>query len=441
MQVKNGNWKDFSKFNEFVERGNIKLQNARLIPLVKVDEQALTSMFLSSLKLIKEFRKKVFSDIKLKNRGQVYYFTEVCFKDIDEGSIFDGVILIVSKGKIVDSAIIEVKNDKNKIDAQQIQRYYGIAKSLGFNKVITISNEFVSSPDNSVVKINHLSKNTKLFHLSWTYIQTIGQLLLFDNEDDIEDVDQVELMKEVLHYMTDSRSKVNGFNEMLDGWREVSENVRNMRKSNSEHLEEAVMSWHQEEIDMKLMLSRYLGLIVTSKNESPKTKLNNNINKLKTKNFLSTSLSVKGAVSNIDIKAEFERRMLQMTVEITANLNYKTFEGRLNSLNRQIKKMDSELLNDLTITGRVFGARNHITDTYKDYDNFYNEEFTKKDVRKFVLTVNQSLGSKFKSKKRFVILIEEMLKTFYEDIVQNLTSYIPPPPTMKKETKDLFLKQ
>lgn len=439
MLVKNGNWKDFSKFNEFVKEGNIRLQNARLIPLLKTgDEQALTSIFLSSLKLIKEFRKKVFSDIKLKNSGKIYYFTEVCFKDIDDGSIFDGVILVVSKGKVVDSAIIEVKNDKNKIDAQQIQRYYDLAKSLGFSKVVTISNEFVSAPDVSVVKINYLSKNTKLFHLSWTYIQTLGQLLLFDNEDDIEDVDQIELMKEVLHYMSDSRSGVNGFNQMSNGWTQVSDDIRNMKKSNPENLHDAVMSWHQEEIDMKLMLSRHLGIIVTSRNEDPKIKLKNNINKLKTKNYLSTSLSVKGAVSNIDIKAEFERRMLQMSVEITPNLNYKTFEGRLNSLNRQIKKMDSELLNHLTITGKVFKSPNPIIETYKDYDNFYNEDFKKKDVRKFVLTVNQSLGGSFKSKKKFVVLIEDLLKDFYEDIVQNLVSYVPPPPTMKKEVKTVI---
>ena len=59
---------------------------------------------------------------------------------------------------------------------------------------------------------------------------------MFDNEDDIEDVDQVELMKEVLHYMSDSRSGVNGFNQMSDGWTQVSEDVRNMKKSNAESL-------------------------------------------------------------------------------------------------------------------------------------------------------------------------------------------------------------
>jgi len=122
MKVKNENWKEFDAFNDFVKLGNIKLQNARLIPLLKTgDEQALTSIFLTSLKLIKEFRDKIFSDVKLKRNGKIYYFTEVCFEDIDKGSFFDGLILVVSKGKVIDSAIIEVKNKQNPIEAEQIQ--------------------------------------------------------------------------------------------------------------------------------------------------------------------------------------------------------------------------------------------------------------------------------------------------------------------------------
>ena len=436
MKVYKENWKKFDAFNDFVTAGNIELQNARLIPVLKTgDEQALTSIFLSSLKLIKEFRDKIFSDVKLKRSGKIYYFTEVCFKDIDKSSYFDGLILVVSSGKIVDSAIIEVKNDKNPIDAEQIQRYYDIAKVLGISKVITISNEFVATPEHTIVKIKNLWKTTKLFHLSWTYIQTLGQLLLFDNDDNIVDVDQIEIMEEVLHYMADPRSGVNGFNQMSDGWTKVSEDVRNMMKSEPVDLENAVVSWHQEEIDMKLMLSRHLGVVVKSKNEDPIKKIARNIQKLKKDNYLSTSLEIKNAPSNIEIKAEFERRMLHMSVEITPNLGYKTFDGRLNSLNRQLKKMESDMLNHLTITARVYQSPTPIVETYADYDNFYNEDFKKKDVRRFILTVNQSLGGSFKSKKKFVTLIEGMLKSFYEDIVQNLITYIPKPPTMKKENK------
>ena len=56
----------FDEYLELVKIGKIKYSNARLIPALKTgDELALTSIFLSSLKLVKEFRNKVFADIKL----------------------------------------------------------------------------------------------------------------------------------------------------------------------------------------------------------------------------------------------------------------------------------------------------------------------------------------------------------------------------------------
>ena len=439
MKVKNENWKKFDVFNDFVKAGNIKLQNARLIPLLKTgDEQALTSIFLSSLKLIREFRNKIFNDIKLKRNGKIYYFTEVCFEDIDKGSIFDGLILVVSGGKIVDSAIIEVKNDKNPIVAEQIQRYYEVAKSLRINKVVTISNEFVANPENSIVKIKNISAKSKLFHLSWTYVKTIGQLLLFKNEDDIKDEDQVEIMKEVMHYMSDSRSGVNGFNQMSEGWSKVSEDIRNMKQSDKNDLENAVVSWHQEVEDLKLMLSRHLGVTVKSRTHNPIKKLAADIQILKKENCLSTSLEIKHAPSNIEIKAEFERRMIQMSVEIIPDLDYKTLEGRLNALDRQLKKIESDMLNHLTITLKVYQSPTPLVEAYKDFENFYDESLKKKDVRKIILTVNHSLLSSFKSRKKFVTLLEDMLKSFYKDIVQNLTTYVPKAPVMKKDSDELI---
>ena len=44
----------------------IQVRPARLIPVVKTrDEMALTSIFISSLKLVKKFRDSIFKDIKL----------------------------------------------------------------------------------------------------------------------------------------------------------------------------------------------------------------------------------------------------------------------------------------------------------------------------------------------------------------------------------------
>ena len=444
MKVKNENWKKFDAFNDFVKSGNILLQNSRLIPLLKTgDEQALTSIFLSSLRLVKEFRNKIFSDVKLKRSGKIYYFTEVCFKDIDSHSYFDGLILVVSGGKIIDSAIVEVKNDKNKIDEVQILKYYNIAKAIGISKIITISNQFVADPSHSVVNIKNQSKKINLFHLSWTYIQTVGQLLLFDNDDNISDEDQVEIMSEVLHYMSDARSGVNGFHQMSDGWSKVSDKIRNsitLSKNDDADIEEAVVSWHQEEIDMKLMLTRNLGIVVKSVNEDPKKKLINNIKKLKTKNHLSTSLKIKGAVSDIDIKAEFERRMIQMSVEITPPLDKGTI-SKLTFIKKQLEKIDSSLLNDLSVHASIKYSSKPITEKFADFDRFYDyDDIKKKDITQFTLTVNNGIAASFKSKKKFVPLIEAMLRDFYKDIVQNVKTWQAPPPKLKEIKKEVVEK-
>ena len=86
-------------FDSYVENKQIQVQEARLIPLLKTgDEMALTSIFLSTIKLVKEFRDILFRELKLSRNGKVYYYTEVCFPKIDNCRI-DGLILIIKKKK------------------------------------------------------------------------------------------------------------------------------------------------------------------------------------------------------------------------------------------------------------------------------------------------------------------------------------------------------
>ena len=61
---------------------------------------ALTSIFLSGLRLIKEFRKDIFKSIGLPSSGKVHIYTEVEFLLFDKKRI-DGLILIVRGKKII----------------------------------------------------------------------------------------------------------------------------------------------------------------------------------------------------------------------------------------------------------------------------------------------------------------------------------------------------
>ncbi len=62
-------------FDFFVKSGQIQVQPARLIPTLKTgDEMALTSIFLSTLNLVKEYRDSILKEIKLSRSGRIYYY-------------------------------------------------------------------------------------------------------------------------------------------------------------------------------------------------------------------------------------------------------------------------------------------------------------------------------------------------------------------------------
>jgi len=422
-------------FDQFVKEGKVKFSKARLIPLLKTgDEMALTSILLSSIKLIKEFKDSIFKELKLKRSGKAYYYTEVAFEDIDANSRIDGMIIVVVSGKIVDAIFIEVKSKNSSIEEQQILKYYKIAQSLSnVPKILTISNEFVSDSSHSPIVIKNQSKKISLYHFSWTYIKTIAQLLLFKNENNIEDEDQVNIMKEVMHYFNDERSGVNGFNSMSKGWVAVSTKINKQQPlDNDDEIIEAITSWHQEESDMSLMLSRNLGVFVKSNIETPKAKLQRDIKRLKEKHYLSTNLRIKGAVSDLKVVIDFSRKTVSMSVRVIPPLNTGSI-SKISWIKKQFNKCkDVSVLDDLYIEADIKFSSKSIKYSYNDIDQFYDYQNIKNiDIIAFDIELIKT--AKINSGKPFVIQTEKMLLEYYNVIVQDLKSWEKPAPKLKTE--------
>jgi len=212
----------YSDFIALVNSGQeLHLQSAKLIPFYKPgDEMALTSIFLSALRLIKEFRINILKTFNLTRSGKIHIFTEVEFILFDNKRV-DGLILIVRGKKVIDAALIEVKNKNIELNEEQIADYLNIAKEYNIPNLLTISNQFVSFPTQSPLSLK-VPKQVSLYHLSWSYILTIAHILLADNKNNIEDEDQVEIMKEVVDYFESKKSGVVGFNQMKSGWVDIA---------------------------------------------------------------------------------------------------------------------------------------------------------------------------------------------------------------------------
>lgn len=423
------------EFDEFVKSKQIVVQPARLIPTLKTgDEMALTSIFLSAVRLIKEFRDSIFKEIKLSRSGKAYYYTEAVFEGFPNNRI-DGLIIIVTKGVITDAVFLEMKSKNNGIDPNQIDSYLQVATKLKVEKLVTVSNEFVADPTHSPISIK-VPKKISLLHFSWTYFVTLGQLLLYKNDTNIEDEDQVEIMKEVLTYFDSPLSGVCGYTQMKYGWKELAENIHGQKplKESDEYIHDAVLSWYEEVKDMTLLLSRKLGVLAKSTSRTSNS-LKSDVKKVVRHNYVSANIAIKNAVSDIKIKAEFERRTVNMSIKITPPLD-KGNVARISWLIKQLenakKKSETafEKLSDkIWIEANIKFAKENIKIKLSEINSL--QELSKgKEIQGFSIVLVNGYGSNFASVKKFVQLIEQQLLDYYEGIVQHTSNWTRPAPKL-----------
>ena len=438
------------QFMEIVkDKQQLSVRSARLIPLIKPgDEMALTSIFLSALKLVKEFRDEIFSEVGLSRAGKVYVFTEISFKELNNEQP-DGLIIVVGGGKIKDVALLEMKNKNSLLKEDQVQSYLAVAKKYDIKKFITVSNQFVSSPTQSPLNVKP-PKGVDLYHLSWSYILTKAHILLFKDRPNIEDEDQVEIMREVVKYFDHEKSGVTGFTFMKKGWKTVTEKIRtgSAIKKGDPELMEAVSSWLEEERDMALMLSRELGVLV----QTGVKKFKNNLKgrqEFEAKSLLegkslSSTLSVKDAASDVIVSACFDTRIVQMEVFLTPP-DDKTNRGKIGWIRSQIltakkrnpddfEKIANELALYIYIKGQKVPEKvelDKLEDAWEDFKGI--------DIKEFGIRQVKSLGRNFEGSQRVVTDIETMLLSYYKGIVQYLKPWVKPAPKVpqKEESKSL----
>jgi hypothetical protein len=420
----------------------LHLQPARLIPFYKPgDEMAITSIFLSALRLVNEFRDQVFRTINLSRSKYLRIYTEAEFVLFERKRV-DGLILVIRGKKIIDALLLEVKNKSNELNVQQIQDYLGIAKAYGVPNLLTISNQFVSFPTQSPLNIRP-PKNVSTYHLSWSFILTVAHILLAKNDNNIADEDQVEIMSEIVDYFESPNSGILGFTQMKPGWVELTQkaNAGTSLKITDPCVEETVSSWLQEERDMALILSRKLGLLVKSGKAKFKNDLSARVKHEKKEligcSCLKSSLQIDGAASSLDIKAFFDRKNVEMSATLSPPLDKKT-RGQISWIGNQVKQSERKnpdlfklLLPDLfiEITLKFVSApiRLHFNELDTAADMIGGRE-----IKSFSIVLLKYLGRKFESRKGVVQIFEDMLLNYYQGILQYLKRWEKPVPQIKK---------
>lgn len=431
---------------DYLEMG----QRARLLPVVSESnkENRLIGPVLGALPIIPELAKEMLGQlgVRIGTRSTVRCYTEVVFKKtkdlVDNKSRPDGLI-VVDSGRSQWRCLVEAKFGGAKIEQEQLERYLEIAnREPTIDAVLTVSNEFAATPRHSPISVSaKLTKKCDLFHLSWSSIATTVDLLL--SNEAIDDPDRALVLEELHEYLRHPASSISGFTQMNKEWKDVVKSLVSgapLSKKDTGVLG-VVSSWHQEQKDMCLILSRLVKRSVTLK--LPKAHLDSvsawevsTTETLLNANRLNTSILVPDAAGQLDVEAVLSRRTVTFGMRVKLPEDKKSSKARVNWLLRQLKDaVDPRLYIRMNFPGRRDPAMLELAALRADpdlLDKHNNIACTTADV----LLVDDQ-GGKFSGSKTFIEQTENALIVFYEQAVVTLKNWQPSAPKPVKHDEDL----
>lgn len=414
--------KDLYQIFDFDSEDELEKFKTRLFPIGKsTDENQTTSIFLSSLSAVKEYKEDLFDNIgikKIKNQNiQLHIYTEIA--SISKEDRPDGLIIITSglHNPVIEwASFVESKIGNNNIDLSQIERYVRLGKELGIENLITISNQLVSTPYESPVTISKRLK-FNLFHWSWIYLSvTAGRLL---NSKDIKDEDHVYILSELRKYFK-SHNGIKNYTGMEKNWKEVTEDF--LDKSNKSLIEDIITSYKQEEKDICLQLTEDTGLYINLKtnNKSREDLIRQSLEKSKT--ITSTFFINDNPSKTFSLDIDFvTRKIVCSTRYVIENGKSKAQTTKL--INMFYKDISNE---DDILIGAIYPRRSLQNTIFKSLSELLKEKeegsysINNKDygdtIKEFEIRICDDLGKDFHRPQIIVSRLESLAKLFLEKV-------------------------
>jgi hypothetical protein len=168
-------------------------------------------------------------------------------------------LLVCQRGKSCWSALIESKAESQKIRTDQIASYIDLARAVGVDTIVTISNEFARVPTEPPYRLDgNQVRGIQVLHFAWADLRTMLELL--KNEPELCEIEK-GLLQECLHYLWDERSGVETFDAMPDVWPAFVEAASTTLgfNANVRGFGEIVSAWQQERRDLCSKLMHRLG--------------------------------------------------------------------------------------------------------------------------------------------------------------------------------------
>ncbi|MFB9148292.1 hypothetical protein [Roseovarius ramblicola] len=417
---------------------------ARLFPVLATTskEGRTTSIVLACVSKIEEFGADLLTTIgqRVGKRAQIGSFTEIVFKS-EKAKVNDRPdgLIVLRSGTKEWRALVEAKVGNAELGFEQVEKYREIAKEQGIDCVITISNQFATTPINHPIEEVRKSRSKiPVYHWSWMSILTIIDLLL--NRDGVADEDQKLLLNELRRFLTHESAGVKGFDRMPPEWGEINRLVSAGGKIPvKSHEAGAVLdAWHQETRDLSLILSRQAETLVTEKlprkhRNATSERRKDELSILRDTGQLRSALDIPDAAAPLEVVADIARRTIDIGMTLRAPEDKVSSKARVNWLLRQIKSEKlGEVFVRLSWPGRSEATQFPVADLLAD-PSICEKDKAGLQVVKFHIFMAKRLGGKFTQQTNFIKELEDAVPLFYREIGQNLAAWRKPAPRIKSD--------
>lgn len=422
-------------------------ERSRLIPVVAdmSKEERAVSPVLAVFSTVPSFANSMLAEVGAPTnmRAKVKCFSQVVFKDetISKKLRPDGLI-VVDSGRKIWSALVEAKIGNAELSTDQIEAYLDLARTLGINAIITMSNQFASVPTHHPISVNRQKlRSVELYHFSWLSLLTKATLI--SNSKKVDDPEQAYLVRELIRYLSHPSSGVCAMTKLGPTWKDVCTRIQTgtpLSKSDPA-ISSVVLDWHQLSRFLALDLSAAVGKPVELKLprahiQDPQKRLVSDISTLCTDNSLQFELDIPNVVSTITIAADFLRRNISYSITLTTPQDKSRPTAAINWVTRQLSAM-AESTNTLLRAhwpGRSPDTVATIADAIRDPKTIAPDSKTELpssvDIKRVL-----DIAGRFKGPSTFIEEIRRETPRFYKEIVQNVSNWIPKPPQLREKTK------
>lgn len=420
---------------------------ARLFPVLSETskEGRTTSILLACMAKIDELGRDLLDSAgqRVGARAKLDTYTEIVLaKDQSERRDRPDGLILLSVGSRRWTALVEAKIGNAELEPDQVERYRHLARDNGLDCVITISNQFATTPSNHPLEDVRKSRSrVPVIHWSWMHIFTTVDLLI--SKGGVGDKDQLILLNELRRFLSHDSAGVKGFDRMPREWTDLNRLVATggVIPSKSPEAQVVVDAWHQETRDLSLILSRMTETSVKQRVSrqhlaDPARRAKDELATLCEDKQLRASFSIEDAAAPLEIVADLSRRSIDVGMTLKAPDDRKSARARMNWLLRQIKLEDVEGLHVRLIwPGSSPKTQYPVLDLRMNPD-LAGEGKDGLTPTSFFVFRSRTLGGRFTQVTKFIEDVETLAPAFYEEVGSSLVAWKKPAPKIKEGRSD-----